>query len=204
MKAIAFFILTTISIMPSLSSSAQKPERIMIYYMRTDPWGWISDKQYGIEDLIRDFPDCLMVTSRKEIGQLMYRPDSSKIVDNDIIPKKDRYDYWEARFALYMIYPSKVDTLILSNWPSREHLYNQDCFVDEAYYNNVVEFISKKDKKFRKWYRAHYHKGVWHYFDWRFERKIIKNESHKYCYYTVIHPCLSPRSGDKPDFGRFD
>lgn len=140
------------------------PSQIIIYYMTDDPWGWLGDSAYLPEDLMKDYPHCLMINAVADIKKLGFPK-------TDTMSLHEYYDYspnhsysTDARFVIQFIWSTHTSSIILGTSPLDINLFNNTPFVDEEYYNLVAKYVASKDRKFKKWYRRHYHKSEWHFF----------------------------------------
>ena len=164
------YVLLFILIIPMnlFAQTSSLPQTIRIYYMRNDPWGWVSDMSYPAYRLIQDYPSPIIDKEEKDIVPLIPTIDSTRLSNR----RPDKHMFLsDSRIVVLLDYSAKVDTIALSSAPHLDIRFNDELyFIDENYYNTVVKYIATKDKTFRKWYQRHYHKGKW-YFMYRDHRK---------------------------------
>ena len=82
--------------------------------------------------------------------------------------------YFDSRFVLLLDNDSKVDTIAFGSGPMAYIRINDDYLQNDSCYNATVSYIANNNRYFRKWYRRHYHKGEWHFYYWRKDKKVSR------------------------------
>lgn len=168
--AFLFFLLLNANQI-SKAQECGNPRALRIFYMSDDPWGWLSDSSYPAAELIKDYPHCLHIKDSVTISLLLPSIDSLNLVKTQ---KSSDSFFFDTRFVVLIDdYYYDVDTVAFGSGSMGLIRVNNDYYQDRAYYNRIVGFIAKNDHHFRKWYRAHYHAGEWHFFNWRTEKKTL-------------------------------
>ncbi len=160
-----------------LFNHPQEPSTIKVYYMTDDPWGWLGDSAYSADQLMQDYPNCLIIENKRDLSLLNLTLNTPSLLLHNNDKEKDMFDYSiDARFVIQITLNSSQNTIILGMEPSDVCLYNSIPFINSDYYNRVCHYLSKKDRSFRKWYKLHYHCGQWHFYYWKTDKQVNRIE----------------------------
>ncbi len=159
-----YSIIVILSVLSICAKSQVLPDSVRIYYWHnSDPWGWNSDQAIPASEILYVFSDYIKIQDSNDIKKLI--PEIAES-ERDTSASCFLSHYSDSRFVVLLMYPAKTDTVsmpAINHFPIR---YNTDfCFRDKDYYDFVIRTIVCKDKRFKRWYNAHYYDGSFHFFE---------------------------------------